>query len=166
MRKKKLVLIAALLLSVLPGCSKQKEPQADHMMLCSFLQEDEAGKQDHSALFTYVEENGETITADIKTSYEGFEKDEVNNKVLTDMTIRKSILDNIEGVNMELYRTDTGFGSREQWEYSSIDTASIAYSDEIQAPLINENEGIYSIENIREYYESIRYQCSISEVNQ
>lgn len=164
MKKTAAILTTALLMSLLTGCSS-KEAEADHMMLCSFLQDDEGGKQDHSALFTYVEESGEVVASDIKTSYEGFDKDEASNKMLTDMTVRKSILDNIDGVSMELYRTDTGFGSREKWEYRDIDVAAIADSDEVQADMINEKQGIYSVKKVREYYESHQYQCSISEIN-
>lgn len=163
--KKIVLLVSACLLCSITGCSGDKKPDPDHMMLCSFTQEDEEGLQNHSALFTYVEETGEAVTSDIKTNYEGFEKNETNNKVLTDMTVRKSILEDIEGVTMEVFRTDTSFGSEETWEYRKIDTAVIVTTDELQKHMVDEKQAMFSIDEIRDYYEAQHYACSISDMN-
>ena len=112
-----------------------------------------------------MKESGQMISGTITHQYEGYPKDEASNKVLTDMTVRKSILDDVDGVELELNRTDTGFGSKETWDYSKIDLESIIYTDELQEKFIDKNKGYYSQNMAKKYYESHNYGCSVSDLN-
>ena len=126
------------------GCSSQKE--ADTMMKCEFYQKDTEGEKSFHA------------------NYSGFERNKINNEVLTNILIRNSILDEIEGVEMEVTSNDTDFGSREEWNYRDVDLETVGTTDEIQNKFIDRNAGQYSIEMIQKYYETNGYSCSISNI--
>lgn len=146
------------------GCGDQP-PKADSQMLCTYSQSIDGMDYDSTAYFTYVKESGQMISGTITHQYEGYPKDEASNNVLTDMTVRKSILDDIDGVELELNRTDTGFGSKETWDYSKIDLESIIYTDELQEKFIDKNKGYYSQNMAKKYYESHNYGCSVSDLD-
>lgn len=144
------------------GCSSQKE--ADTMMKCEFYQKDTEGEKSFHAFFTYVDEKKEAVSGDIRENYSGFERNKINNEVLTNILIRNSILDEIEGVEMEVTSNDTDFGSREEWNYRDVDLETVGTTDEIQNKFIDRNAGQYSIEMIQKYYETNGYSCSISNI--
>ena len=146
------------------GCGDQS-PKADSEMLCTYSQSIEGMDYDSTVHITYVKESGQMISGTITHQYEGYPKDEASNKVLTDMTVRKSILDDVDGVELELNRTDTGFGSKETWDYSKIDLESIIYTDELQEKFIDKNKGYYSQNMAKKYYESHNYGCSVSDLH-
>ena len=55
-------------------------------------------------------------------------KNEVNNKVLTEILIRNSVLDDVKGVEMEVTSNDTDFGSHESWNYRDVDLGINSYN--------------------------------------
>ena len=116
------------------GCSSQKE--ADTMMKCEFYQKDAEGEKNFHAFFTYVDETKEAVSGDISENYSGFERNKINNEVLTNILIRNSILDEVEGVEMEVTSNDTDFGSREKWNYRDVDLETVGTTDEIQNKFI------------------------------
>ena len=69
-----------------------------------------------SSFFTYVDKSKEAVSGDITNNYSGFAKNEVNNKVLTEILIRNSVLDDVKGVEMEVTSNDTDFGSQRKLE--------------------------------------------------
>lgn len=144
------------------GCSQ--DLKADHQMYCTYSQSIDSMDYDSTVYATYIGESEQMLSATITHQYEGYPKDEASNKVLTDMTIRKSILDEVDGVEIELNRTDTGFGSKETWDYTKINIDEIIYSDKLQEEFINKNKGFYSQHMTKKYYESHNYDCSVSDL--
>lgn len=161
MRKRIGMMIVCLL--SLTGCSF--EVQADYMMKCDYYNKDAEGEKTFIALFTYVSETGETITGKIDQSYKGFEKNEVDNYVLTDMAIRNSALDGIDGIEIKVLREDTSFEGHEEWTYRDVDIDSIIHVDEIQKEMIDTNERFYSKSMIQKYFQENGYTCSMSEIS-
>lgn len=162
MKKVLFVVASAMVLFTAGGCSS--EEKADKMMKCDYYQKDAEGEKTFNAFFTYVDETKEAVTGDITTNYSGFAKNEVNNKVLTDILIRNSILDEVEGVEMEVTNNDTDFGSHEKWNYRDVEIGTVGTTDETQNEFIDRNAGQYSIEMIQKYYENSGYSCSISDI--
>lgn len=162
MKKILFAMASAIVLLSVGGCSS--EEKADTMMKCEYYQKDGEGEKSFSAFFTYVNETKEAVTGDITTNYSGFAKNEVNNKELTDILIRNSVLDEVEGVEMEVTSNDTDFGSYEEWNYRDVELETVGTTDEIQNEFIDRNEGQYSIEMIQKYYENNNYSCSISDI--
>ena len=165
MRYRKLTILMApvLFVSTLGGCSNT--PKADMMMHCTYEQTIDAMTYTSSADFTYVGETGQMLTGEITHQYEGYPKDEASNTVLTDMAVRASALSETDGVSIELNRTDTGFGSKETWDYTKIDIEEIPYVDELQGEFIDKNRGYYSQDMAKDYYEGQHYGCSVSDIH-
>ncbi len=146
----------------LSACST--EVKADHMMKCDYNNKDAEGEKIFTALFTYVKETGEAVTGNIHQRYTGFEKSEVNNKVLTEMAVRNSVLDGVDGVKIEVLREDTSFQGQEIWTYRDVDIDSIMNADELQKEMIDGNERFYSKDLIQRHFEENGYACSVSEI--
>lgn len=159
--KKRIGFMVCSLLS-LSACSTQAK--ADHMMKCDYYNKDTEGEKIFTTLFTYVKETGEAVTGKINQRYNGFEKNEVNNKVLTEMAVRNSILDGFDGVKIEVLREDTSFQGQEVWNYRDVDIDSIMNADELQKEMIDGNERFYSKDLIEKHLEENGYACSVSEV--
>lgn len=165
MRYRKLAILMApvLFMSTLTGCSSA--PKADMIMHCTYEQTIDAMTYTSTADFTYVKETGQMLSGHITHQYEGYPKDEASNTVLTNMALRASELSETEGVQLELNRTDTGFGSDETWDYTKIDLKEIPYVDEEQANFIDQNRGYYSQDMAKDYYEGQNYGCSVSDIH-
>ena len=162
MKKFFIVIFSTLILFGASGCDSKEK--ADKMLRCDFYQKDAEGEKTFSSFFTYVDKSKEAVSGDITNNYSGFAKNEVNNKVLTEILIRNSVLGDVKGVEMEVTSNDTDFGSHESWNYRDVDLELIATTDEIQGEFIDRNSNYYSIEMIQKYYEKNGYSCSSSNI--
>lgn len=165
MKKLSLLFVAVIGITCFSGC--EKKPKADMMMHCTYSVPDtDTGVYTSNADFTYVSETNELVSGNITHNYKDYPKDQYNNKVLTDITIRKTKFDELKGVKMDIYRTETEFGSKENWDYPTIDLEAAIQLDEEQNKFIDTDAGYYSLDKTKDYYESHNYACSISDIKE
>lgn len=164
MRKKGYLLLTTMCMICISGCTNKK-PEANMRMYCTYPQvETDTGSYTSTADFTYVKETDELVTGSMIQNYKDYPKDQYNNKVLTDLVIRKTKFDELKGVTIDVSRGETEFGSKEQWDYRNIDLESAMQIDEEQEKFIDTDADFYSFSKTKRYYESNGYSCSISDL--
>ena len=80
-----------------------------------------------------------------------------NGNILTELNNRYTIIEQLEGVKASGDATETSFGFEEEWDYNIVNIQEALKADEQQKNFVENGE--YSLDKIKEYYEKQGYTC-------
>ena len=151
---KKKIWIIILISFLLTACGTSKQT-ADKRLVGTL--DSTMGEQTFSSTIKleYNSEDETLIAGVFKYKYDNLEKTQTNNNILADFINRQTMIDQIDGVEVEADVTYTSFDFEEKWNYNLVDIDKALEADEEQKNFIENDK--YSLKKIKEYYEKQGY---------
>lgn len=160
---KKKIWIIILISFLLTACGTSKQT-ADKRLVGTL--DSTMGEQTFSSTIKleYNSEDETLIAGVFKYKYDNLEKTQTNNNILADFINRQTMIDQIDGVEVEADVTDTSFDFEEKWNYNLVDIDKALEADEEQKNFIENDK--YSLKKIKEYYEKQGYSFKEKDIKQ